>query len=79
MKKKELDEMKNKTIAELGKKLVDLSKQMIDSKIQLKAGKLKNVHQAGNLKKDIARIKSIIQIKSLIQTASKKDKNNVAI
>lgn len=79
MKKKALDELKTKDLKELGKRVADLEKEKINVLLELKMGKSTNVHSVLNIKKDIAKIKTIIKMKQIIDTAPRekpeKEKN----
>ncbi len=65
MKKKELNELKAKSIAELTRKLTELQKEKVNTQLELKMGKLKNVHLIKQKRKEIAKIKTILSLKTL--------------
>lgn len=65
MKKKELNELKAKSIAELTRKLTELQKEKVNTQLELKMGKLKNVHLIEQKRKEIAKIKTILSLKTL--------------
>lgn len=65
MKKKELNELKAKSIAELTKKLTELQKEKVNTQLEFKMGKLKNVHLIKQKRKEIAKIKTILSLKTL--------------
>lgn len=71
MKKKEIDQWKVKSVAEITKRIIELEKERAQGLVQIKMGKVKNVHNVGRIKKDIARLKTIEQIKKLAQMAQK--------
>lgn len=73
MKKKEIDQWKVKSVAELTKRIIELEKEKTQGLVQIKMGKVKNVHNVAGIKKDIARLKTIEQIKKLAQIAQKAD------
>ncbi len=52
-------EFRNKTDSELNKELLDLRKAQFSLRMQLATQQLSNSSQLGNLRKDIARIKTI--------------------
>lgn len=52
-------ELRNKSDEDLGKELLDLRKAQFSLRMQLATQQLSNTSQLGNLKKDIARIKTI--------------------
>lgn len=71
MKKKTLNELKVKDLKELAKKASDLEKEKTNVLLELKMGNLTNVHTALNIKKDIAKIKTVIRMKQIVDTAAK--------
>jgi len=60
MKNSELKQLKSKSKEELYKLLLDSSKKLQDLKFNLAAGKVKNVRSVRVLKKDIARILTLL-------------------
>ena len=60
MKNSELKQLKSKSKEELYKLLLDSSKKLQDLKFNLAAGKVKNVRSVRALKKDIARILTLL-------------------
>ncbi len=56
MKKNEIEELKNKPPAELDKLLRDGRKKLHSLRFDLAAGKVKNIAEIRELKKDIARV-----------------------
>ncbi|OGD85472.1 50S ribosomal protein L29 [Candidatus Curtissbacteria bacterium RBG_13_35_7] len=75
MKKQTFNELKAKTQKELNQKIADLEKEIINESLELKMGKVKNVHNVKNKKKDIAKIKTLIKMINLASSNNKK--NNV--
>lgn len=71
MKKKEIDQWKVKSVEEIAKRIIELEKERAQGYMQIKMGKVKNVHDVARIKKDIARLKTIEQIKKLAQMAQK--------
>lgn len=67
MKRKQLEEIKLKTIKELKIQLSDLKKEVADLTIEMATGKNKNVALIGEKKKEIAVILTIIRQKELNQ------------
>ena len=63
MKAKELKEIKAMSTADLEKKLVDLKKDLFMLRMQHATNQLDNPMQIAAVKKDIARIKTIIREK----------------
>ena len=60
MKKTELQKLKNKNQAELTKDLVELKDKLWQLKVDAKSGKVKNVSEIRAIKKNIARIKTLL-------------------
>lgn len=56
MKKKQREELKKKSVAEFQKMALDLREKLWQYKIDLAAGKVKNIKEIRAVKKDIARI-----------------------
>jgi len=71
MKKKEIEKLRQKSLQELEKLVQEWTKELVDLRLKLRSGKLKNVHQSADKRHDIARIKTII--------AEKKSKNGKGI
>ena len=65
MKKKDLTEIKTKTIEDLNKLIPEKEKQKAQTKLEQKLGKIKNVHQVNQIKKDLAQIKTILSRKRI--------------
>jgi len=63
MKHKEFQEYKNKPGSELEKDLVTFRAKLANLKFDLAAGKVKNIREIRRLKKDIARVITIIKNK----------------
>jgi|TARA_B110000483_G_scaffold243581_1_gene334311 large subunit ribosomal protein L29 len=53
-------ELREKSVAELQVQLQELSKDQFNQRMQLGAGQLAQVHLVGAVRRDIARIKTII-------------------
>ena len=56
-------ELKSATAAELATKSVDLTKELFNVRFQLHTGRLENTAKLSLLKKDIARVKTILREK----------------
>ena len=77
MKKKDLREFASKSTEEVAKKIAQLQKEKLETNLQIKMGKIKNVHLAGKIKKEIAKLSSIAQIKAKVsQKEAKKENQN---
>jgi large subunit ribosomal protein L29 len=59
------EELCKKTLEELNKLLIESKKKLQDLKFDLSLGKVKNINIVRELKKDIARIQTIIKEKNL--------------
>jgi ribosomal protein L29 len=64
MKRDKKQELKSQNIAALQKRLAEIEKEIMDKKMQLKLGSLKNVHEVKTLRKEIAFIKFLISQKN---------------
>ncbi len=60
MKKKQLEGLKNKPLPELQKNLADYRERLRNLKFDLAKGKVKNIREIKEVKKNIARILTII-------------------
>lgn len=65
MKKKQLNELKGKNLNELEKMIKEKVKQLVNLKMQLKTGKLKNFNTYQQERHSLARIKTLISEKKL--------------
>lgn len=65
MKMKEMKEMKEKTRVELESKLAEVKKNLFSLKFKKSTGQLENYMMIHNLKKDIARINTLIREEEL--------------
>ena len=63
MKRRDLSEFKAKDISDLKKKIADLKKQNVESLLQIKMAKTKNVHESQSMRKDIAKLETILRLK----------------
>ena len=61
MKKTELTKLKNQTPAELAKTLIEYREKLVQLRRDIESAKVKNVHSADALRKDIARIMTLMQ------------------
>lgn len=75
MKKKDFDQIKTKDAESLKKLIWEKEKEKAKAHLELKMAKLKNVHTAHQLKKDIARVKTIASEK-LFQEGARKNAPN---
>jgi large subunit ribosomal protein L29 len=56
-------ELKNATVAELETKSADLTKELFNVRFQLHTGRLENTSKMAGLRKDIARVKTVLREK----------------
>lgn len=66
MKKKDLAELKTKSISQLTKMIADLEKEKVKVQLELKMGKIKNVHLVKIMRKEIAQAKTILSLKRIL-------------
>ncbi len=82
MKKKDLNELKTKSPDALKKKILDLEKEKVQMQVELKMGKVKNVHSIGKIKKEIAKANMILNLKRIVAKSAEqikqKEVQNVA-
>lgn len=71
MKKKDFIDLKSKEIKDLKKMLSDLVLQSLKIKVKIMARQEKNVKAFANLKRDIARISTLIREKEIIEKLQK--------
>jgi ribosomal protein L29 len=67
MKKKDLTEMKSKTLAELRKVAVQKRVEANNAGMKISAGKEKNLKSFKNLRREIAQILTIIKEKEIVE------------
>jgi len=65
MKKKELNEWRSKNLSEVVGRAGQFQKEKVETHLKIKMGKIKNVHSANIIAKDIAQLKTIAQVKKL--------------
>jgi len=71
MKKQDFSNLKTGSTSNLEKKIGQLEKEKTDALIELRMGKAKNVHSLKQIKKDIAKVKTILNAKIFIQEKEK--------
>lgn len=67
MKKKDLIDLKNKSALDLRRKIKDIQLEMTNSILELKMGKVKNVHEANTKRKDLARALTFLNLNLLVK------------
>ncbi len=63
MKKKELQDLKNKTMVEVDKEIHDKRERLLNLRMDLSLGKVKNISEIKELKKSIAQLLTIKKMK----------------
>jgi ribosomal protein L29 len=71
MKRKELIKLHNDSIEELDKKLVVLSDKLVSARLNKKLERTKNTREETNLRRDIARIKTILREREILAGTKK--------
>jgi len=67
-----IDELRNLTKEELGLKLTGLKAELFNLRYQVKAGRIEKPHRVQQIKKDIARINTVLKEGELKNAASPK-------
>lgn len=75
MKKTDFEKLKNRTVAELSKDLAEAKEKLWTMKREIENGKQKNVRSAAALRRDIARIGTLI--KSKVESPSSSSRKNL--
>lgn len=70
MKKREIQELKNRPVAELQKLIAEARERLRVLRFDLAAGKVKNVKDLRMLRKDIARLSTLQRQKDAVQSQS---------
>ncbi len=65
MKRQQLDQARQKTAAELRQDVAKLEHELIDNRMKGAQGTINNVRSHGLLRRQIAQLKSLIQVKEL--------------
>ncbi len=63
MKKKEFEKFKNRSVAELTKDVAEQKEKLYQAKREISAGKTTNVRKAGAIRRDIARMLTLVNNK----------------
>ncbi len=67
MKNKDLQELKTKSLKEVRGSISTLEKEMVNATLELKMGKIKNVHQVAQIKRSIAQGQTIARMKEILE------------
>ena len=70
MKRNDITKLHHMPAVELSKKLLEAQKQLVTTRLSRKLGKEKNLHAELLVRKDIARIKTILHEQQLIKNTS---------
>jgi len=76
MKKNKLGELREKTVDDLGEKGSSLRKELFNLRTKQKLGQLKNFGSLGLVKRDIARVETILGEKKRDEKKRKKEGKN---
>ncbi len=71
MKKKDIQEMKNRTVAELERTVADATERLRALRFDLAAGKVKNVAELHETRKRIARAKTFLREQEIAAAKAK--------
>lgn len=63
MKKRELVELRIQSMENLSKKVIEMRKKMLETRVKIVVGKEKNLRLAKNMRKDIAQVETLISEK----------------
>lgn len=74
MKKKDLQDLRNKKIAELDKIIIKKRHESIMADVKMRTGQEKKIKKVKGLKREIAQILTIIREKQILEKESKKMK-----
>ena len=66
-----VEELREKSVEELQESLVELYKDQFNYRMQNSAGQLARVHLIGSIRRDIARVKTIITEKKNLETTQR--------
>ncbi|MBW2450904.1 MAG: 50S ribosomal protein L29 [Deltaproteobacteria bacterium] len=58
------NELRDKTVEELNKQILELNQELFNLKFQLHTGHLENTARIGQVRKEIARVNTVIQQKN---------------
>ena len=76
MKKNKPEELREKTVDDLGEKCSSLHKELFNLRTKQKLGQLKNFSSLGLVKRDIARVETILGEKKRDEKKRKKEGKN---
>lgn len=71
MKKRDLTELKNKEVKDLKLKVQELRNSIVETRLELKLGRLSNAHSLMKTKKNLAQVLTIINLKDMNQMNKK--------
>lgn len=73
MKKKDLVDLKNKNKTELKSKVADMRKVLVETGLELKLGRVKNVHEFNKKRKELAQTLTFLRTRELDEKSDKQD------
>lgn len=76
MKKRELQELRNKKMAELDKIVVKKRQESVMANAKMKTGQEKKIKKVKNLKHEIAQVMTIIREKQILEKKEKEEAKN---
>lgn len=71
MKKKKIEELKDKTVEELRKRILELRKEIVELRLKIKAGQEKNVRKPKIKRKELAQALTALRASSRIPVSER--------
>ena len=73
MKKKDIETLRGKEVAEIKKALAGKRADLIKAQVEMYGGKEKNLKKARNLRREVAQMLTIIKEREILERESKKE------
>jgi len=73
MKKKDVETLRGKEVAEIKKALAGKRADLIKAQVEMYGGKEKNLKKARNLRREVAQMLTIIKEREILERESKKE------
>lgn len=73
MKKKDIETLRGKEVAEIKKALAGKRADLIKAQVEMYGGKEKNLKKAKNLRREVAQMLTIIKEREILERESKKE------
>ncbi|OGM04773.1 50S ribosomal protein L29 [Candidatus Woesebacteria bacterium RIFCSPHIGHO2_12_FULL_42_9] len=73
MKKKDVETLRGKEVAEIKKALAGKRADLIKAQVEMYGGKEKNLKKAKNLRREVAQMLTIIKEREILERESKKE------